>query len=328
MTKNTFSILRYTAVLMLVGSLFILGGCSDDDEAKPTKTVYELISENPELSSVKEQIDLDVNASLKASLQGSTDVTFFAPSNTAMNNLLTTLGLTNFASISPTTVQAVLNYHLVESLKLSSDLTNGAELTTKETEKIKIIVTSTGEKKLDTGATSDAAITTADTRATNGALHIVDVVLVPPTIGALIVQTLGKVAQPILLSSSFSILASAILKADAGKAAAETIVGAMIASPALTVFAPVNDVFKAANITVDTYSAAQWNAIIRGHVIAKTLTTLPSGEETTINGKVVTLTSSTVKGLGNTAAVNVVVTSKVSASNGIVYPIAGVILNP
>lgn len=329
MTKRLFSMLRYTAIVTLVAGLFVVSGCDNDDDA-PTKTIYQLISEDATLSKIKAQIDL--NADLKAKLEGAGTLTFFAPNDLAMQAILTTLGLTDFATISPSTLSLVLNYHLANSVKMSSDLTNGAKVTTAQGEDITVEVTSTGAVKLKTGATTSGTVVTADLKATNGVLHIVgDYPLVPPTIGALIVATLGKVAQPILLSASFSVLASAILKADAGKASANTIVGAMVAQTNQTFFAVSNQVFAAATpaITVDTYTAAQWDAIIRGHMIpSKTIGTLAAGTETTINGKVLTLTTTTVKGVGNTNAITIVTASKITTSNGVVWPIAGVIINP
>jgi uncharacterized surface protein with fasciclin (FAS1) repeats len=332
MTRKLFSILRYTAVLALVASLFVISGCDDDEDA-PTKTIYELISEDATLSKIKAEIDL--NADLKAKLSGAGDFTFFAPNDLAMSAILTTLGLTDFTSISPSTLSLVLNYHLATKAYYDADLVAAATIATNQGENITVEVTTTGQKKLKTGATTNGTVITADIKATNGVLHIVgDYPLVPPTIGGLIVATLGKVAQPILLSASFSTLASAILKADAGKPSAQTIVGAMVGLTACTFFAPPNQVFQAASITADTYSAAQWDAIIRGHILPKTIATLGAASEVTINGKTLTITGATtaaplgsVKGLGNTNAIPVAA-AKVTTSNGVIYPIGGVILNP
>lgn len=320
------SFLRYAIPAVVVGFLVVLSGCSDDEEPAPTKTIYELISEDTNLSVLKEQLDA---ADFDVTLNGAGSFTFFAPSNAAMNNLLQTLGLTDFSSIAPSVVASVLNYHLVESQKLAADLVAGT-VATKQGEAITVVITTTGEKKLDTGASTDANITTTDIKATNGVIHIVDVVLVPPSIGALIIQTLGTVAQPILLSSSFTTLSAGIQKADAGKDASATIVGALIASPNITIFAPVNDVFAAGSITVDTYTAAQWDAIIRGHIVAESLVTLANGDKTTINGKTITIATgspNTVKGAGNTTPVPIVAAG-VPANNGVVYPIGGVLLHP
>jgi uncharacterized surface protein with fasciclin (FAS1) repeats len=329
---NLMRFLSYTKHVLLVLALITtigLTGC-DDDENGPTKTIWAELEADSDLSIVTSQL---LAQGYDAQLKGEGSFTLFAPSNQAMTNLLQTLfNATDpalFNSIAPTVIQSVLNYHIAESQNLAASLTNGAEVTTKQGEKIKVVVTTTGEKTLDTGATTDAKISKADVKATNGVIHVVDVVLVPPTLGTLIVQTLGKVAQPILLSGNFSTLSAAIQKADAGKAPAETIVGALVALPNVTMFAPPNQVFQAAGITVDTYTAVEWNAILRGHIVNQNLGTLTAGDKMTISGKniVVALgTPSTVKGSANANAVPIVAAA-VSASNGAVYPIGGVILH-
>ncbi|MCB0490466.1 MAG: fasciclin domain-containing protein [Cyclobacteriaceae bacterium] len=311
---------------MAVGGLFVFSGCSDDDEPAPTKTIYELVSEDTNLSILKSQLDV---GGFDATLNAAGTYTLFAPSNAAMNTLLQTLGLTDFSSISPGVVASVLSYHVLASQKLSGDLTAG-DFATNQGESLTIAVTSTGEKKIESGATTDANITTADLKATNGVIHVVDAVLVPPTIGALIIQTLGTVAQPVLLSSSFTTLSAAIQKADAGKPAEQTIVGALVGLDDVTIFAPVNDVFAAASITVATYSAAEWDAIIRGHIVPASLATLSNGDVTTVNGKTITVatgTPNTVKGAGNSTPV-AIVAAGVPANNGVLYPIGGVLLHP
>ncbi|MEJ0030787.1 MAG: fasciclin domain-containing protein [Bacteroidota bacterium] len=298
MTKRLFAVLRYTAVVAFIAGLFVMSGCKDDDKG-PTQNIYDIIAADPTLSMIKAQVDL--NADLKAKLQDPAGTyTFYAPNDLAMAAVLQTLGLTDFSSISPATLNAVLNYHLAPKVVMAADMTDKSTVTTAEGENITISVTSTGVIKLVTGATTNGTVITPDERATNGVVHVVgDYPLIPPTIGNLIVATLGKVAQPILLSSSFSILAQAILKADAGKAQAETIVGALVALPNVTFFAPPDAVFNGAGLTVASKTADEWNAIIRGHIVPQNLATLTSTNVTTINAKTLTLTATTVAGAGN-----------------------------
>lgn len=304
-----------------------MSGC-DEGEDPPTKTIYQLISEDPTLSKIKAEIDL--NADLKAKLEGPGTLTFFAPNDFAMDAILTTLSLTDFTSISPSTLSLVLNYHLANSVVYDADMTDQKTITTNQGENITVEVTTTGAKKLKTGATTSGTVVTADLKATNGVLHVVgDYPLVPPTIGALIVATLGKVAQPVLLAKDFSILASAILKADQGKTPENTIVGAMVGQTAQTFFAIPNAVFQAAQLTVDSRSAAEWDAIIRGHMVpGTTINTLGAGTSTTINGKVITTTATSVQGLGNANPVPVAVTAKITTTNGTIFPIQGILFHP
>ncbi|HMQ00187.1 MAG TPA: fasciclin domain-containing protein [Cyclobacteriaceae bacterium] len=320
--KGMISYLKYITLAAVMGSLFIFSGCGDDVEV-PTQTIFEIVNADSRTSILAAQL---VAAGLDDDLNAAGEFTLFAPSDAAMNNLLNTLGLDNFSTIAPAVVQQVLTYHVVASKQNFAQLSGN--LTTLQGEAITVIAAG-GTKTLDTGATSNAGFTAQDIQATNGVVHIVDVVLVPPTLGAAIIATLGTVAQPILLGSAFSTLAAAIQKADAGKAPQNTIVGAMVGLENITVFAPVNDVFAAASITVDTYTAAQWDAIIRGHAVPATLSPLTSGDYPTVSGSTVTVATgspNTVRGTGNANPVPIVAAG-LAAPNGVVYPIGGVVLH-
>lgn len=263
------SILKYFKAFALVGvmaSVITITSCGSDDSSGPTLTVWGTLEANTSLSLLKAEFEAfsDIEATLS---DESADVTVFAPTNAALNTLLGTLGLEDFSSVNADIARAVLEYHIVTSGQLASgDLTDGTTAMTEQGE----LITVTGGK-LVTGATSDAEFVTTDIQATNGVIHIVDVVLVPPTIGAQIVATLGTLAQPVALGADFTTLYGAILKADTEtQDPTATIMAALInADTTLTCFFPTNATFTGGGITLDTYSAAQWNGIIRNHVVAK-----------------------------------------------------------
>jgi len=317
--------------LTLLSGVFVLSGCGDDDdggEPAVTDNVWEIVQNDSRLSRLESEL---AAAGLDGALANTSNITLFAPSNAALETLLGTLGLDNFDPVSEDIRDAVLTYHVATSILMSSDLTVGQEITTLVPGEV---ITVGAGPVLVTGATSDAEFIETDIEATNGVVHVVDVVLVPPTIGDLIVQTLGTVAQPILLSSDFTTLAAAIRKADEGKPAAETILGALVTLDDVTVFAPVNAVFTGAGITLDTYTAEQWDAIIRGHAVPATLAPLQDQADiATVNAGVTVTTAAppagagegTVQGSGNAEAINIVAEG-LAAGNGIVYPIGGVIL--
>src|SRR5688572_27108013 len=147
LTLETMNLTRFLSymkhALMVVAMLTIVGisGCDDDDD-KPTKNIWELVQADSDLSILKDQM---TTAGFESTLSATGSFTLFAPSNTAMTNLLQTLfGATDpalFNQVAPTIIQAVLNYHFIESQNLASSLTNNVELTTKQGEKIKVVVT-------------------------------------------------------------------------------------------------------------------------------------------------------------------------------------------
>jgi transforming growth factor-beta-induced protein len=287
---------RSLLVVVLITTIG-LTGCDDDEEPAPTKTIWELVQENPNLTKFEAELEA---AGLDDQLAASGTMTLFAPSDAALTNLLTTLGLENFESVSNAVADAVLSYHIANSQYLADALTNNLEISTVQGEKIKVVTTSTGEKTLDTGATSDSKVTTSNIKATNGVIHIVDVVLVPPTIGALIVETLGTVAQPLLLASDFTILAQGIQKANAFATAASisTITDILInEAPGTenfiyTVFAPTNATFQAGGLTADSFNGETWYGLILNHVVVSS-EAYGGAEDFSAGGKFTTLATGT-----------------------------------
>lgn len=274
MKKMKFSTITIRVMSMLaIASMFILAGCGDDDDGgtpAPTQNIWEIVQDRSELSGLEAEL---AAAGLDNALATTNNITLFAPSNQALNTLLNTLGIDDFSPIREDVVNAVLTYHVATSVVLASDLTAGSTIATLQGEEIDVI----GGPALSTGATSDSEVVTADILASNGAVHVVDVVLVPPTVGDLIVSTLGTLAQPILLSADFSILADGIRKADAEYADPENGIPTLVSiladleeSPLqgtdFTVFAPNNAVFNTAGITVESLTAEQWYGTIAKHV--------------------------------------------------------------
>jgi transforming growth factor-beta-induced protein len=260
--KKTGKILSMT---LLATSVIWLGSCKED-EVVPTQTIWELVEANSDLTKLENEllaVGFDVLLSSDAA-----EYTLFAPSDQALTDLLSTLGLEDFSPVRAEIAQSVLAYHVHISKLLAKNVTSGSTISTYQGESITV----EDGPLLTSGATSDASIVTADIQATNGVIHIIDKALVPPSIGALIVELLGTVGQPIFLGSSFSTLANAIVKADAFAVTAQvpTIRSILTIDPLvgkITVFAPVNAVFTAGSITVDTFTGEEWYGLILNHIV-------------------------------------------------------------
>lgn len=112
-------------------------------------------------------------AGLVDTLKGEGPFTVFAPTDDA------------FAALPAGTVEdllkpenkdklvAVLTYHVVPGKVMSGDLTNGMEAATAQGATVKIM-TEGGVK------VNDANVVTADIEATNGVIHVIDAVILPP----------------------------------------------------------------------------------------------------------------------------------------------------
>ena len=124
-------------------------------------------------------------AGLTSVLEGEESLTVFAPNDAAFEGLFATI--TNFESLddfdTPEEIEALkslLNYHLHEGLLMSSQLTNGMEISTLQGDEITADLS--GENARLRSSFDEAlpsVIVTANVGATNGILHEINRVLIP-----------------------------------------------------------------------------------------------------------------------------------------------------
>lgn len=111
-------------------------------------------------------------AKLVETLQGEGPFTVFAPTNKAFEDLLKALNISAEQLLAQPDLAKVLTYHVVSGTVLSTDLKDGMEAPTVNGEKIKIDLK-------DGVKINDAKVITADLKATNGVIHVIDKILVP-----------------------------------------------------------------------------------------------------------------------------------------------------
>lgn len=115
-------------------------------------------------------------AGLVGTLSGPGPLTVFAPTDAAFEAALADLGLTAEELLADTdTLTSILTYHVVEGEVLSTDLSDGMTATTVNGEDITVTVSDSGVM------INDANVTTADIPASNGVIHVIDMVLLPPS---------------------------------------------------------------------------------------------------------------------------------------------------
>lgn len=111
-------------------------------------------------------------------LSGAGPFTVFAPTNAAFAALLTELNLTSLDQVDNATLNAVLQYHVLNGANvLASQLTNGQVVTTFGTGTFTINLTG-GAKIVDAKGRSTNIIIT-DVQGSNGVVHAIDKVLLP-----------------------------------------------------------------------------------------------------------------------------------------------------
>jgi len=109
-------------------------------------------------------------------------ITVFAPTDAAFTALLETLGVDVDTALTQTDLLTqVLLYHVVEGALSGEDIAGETELATLVGESI--IVSVEGGSVVLNGTVN---VTTADIAASNGVVHVIDAVLIPPSVAALL----------------------------------------------------------------------------------------------------------------------------------------------
>jgi transforming growth factor-beta-induced protein len=164
-----------TLMMLFVFIAPLLVGCDDDDNNAPTQNIVSIAQGQANLSSLVAALTRFPD--LVSTLSGTGSFTVFAPTNDAFAALLTTIGQTSIDDVPESVLKSLLQYHVVTSGAVFSDQLTASNVTTLNGESI-AVTTSSGIK-----LNGNTSVVTADVRATNGVVHIVDNVLVPYSIG-------------------------------------------------------------------------------------------------------------------------------------------------
>lgn len=114
-------------------------------------------------------------AGLVETLSGKGPFTVFAPTNDAFNNLPDGVLEMLLKPENKDKLTAVLTYHVVASKVMSTDLKDGMKAGTVQGDKISVDLKS-GVK------INDANVAKADIKASNGVVHVIDKVILPPSL--------------------------------------------------------------------------------------------------------------------------------------------------
>jgi uncharacterized surface protein with fasciclin (FAS1) repeats len=259
---------------------------------------------------------------------GTANLTVFAPTDAAFASLATTLGFPSatamVTALDGPTLAKILTYHVLPARKSATDLVAGGAtqptLYSFEGSAQTLALNTTGGVKITDEVLTQATVTAADIPASNGVIHVIDKVLVPP--GVLDIVQMAK------LNPTFSVLVEAVVAANLGTALSGT-------GP-FTVFAPTNDAFTSAlselSLTKAQLLASPGLAgiltyhVVAGNVRAATVVALPKpASVTTLQGSPFSVGSTLAITDGRARTANLVATD-VIASNGVIHVIDKVIL--
>jgi uncharacterized surface protein with fasciclin (FAS1) repeats len=316
--KITMELKKYLVKASLAfaisGSLILQGCDKDDDDPAPTPTITQTVVNGSDFSILEAAV---LRAGLADYLSTTTNLTVFAPTNAAF----TAAGLTEAVinTTDPATVAAILKYHVLATQIPSSSVPAGpnAEVTTVNGAKAFVTKNASGVY------INGTAVTTADVAASNGVIHVIGSVLIPPP---------GTIVTIAAANPNFTYLVAAIGRANAS---GTNITAALSAAGPLTVFAPVNQAFIDAGFpTIASINAADPNTlknILLYHVVGARVFSsdlVNNSTPTTAGGGTVLITltgGAKVKGNGNPTAADITGVNIV-ATNGVVHVINKVLL--
>jgi transforming growth factor-beta-induced protein len=117
-------------------------------------------------------------AGLVDTLSGPGPFTVFAPTDAAFADALKTLGITKEQLLAdPAKLKTILTYHVVPGAVMAADVLtmDGADVATVAGPTVKVKINGS------TVMINDATVATADIKASNGVIHVIDKVLLPPS---------------------------------------------------------------------------------------------------------------------------------------------------
>jgi len=309
-TKPNFkTILSFVAVIAI--GMFTLTSCQKDDDNNDTivndtpESIAAIASADPQFSILVQAL---TKADLASTLSNSGSYTVFAPTNDAFNALFTKLGLAGIDQLSAEALRPILLYHVLGTKAVSTGLTSGY---------VSTLSPAIGDRfvslKIDVAAgvklNNAAMVSKADIMASNGVIHVIDQVLLPPTVADLAVA-----------NSNFTTLVSAL--SGAGLVPA-------LSDPAgtFTVFAPTNEAFALLTSLPDDLKPILLYHVLGSTVYSNSVTT---GYAKTLSAymnnpmDIYINTTSGVK-INNSAGV---VLADVVGTNGVIHVIDKVLLPP
>jgi len=181
-------------IAIAAASALVLGACGSDDEATEDTAaevtedtmadesmadettaeagdIVAVASGNPDFSTLVAAIQA---AGLVETLQGTGPFTVFAPTNAAFEALPAGLLEKLLLPENVAALTAILTYHVVAGQVMSTDVTAGDVATV---EGSTIAITTDGGVKVN-----GANVVAVDVAASNGVIHVIDAVIVPPTV--------------------------------------------------------------------------------------------------------------------------------------------------
>jgi uncharacterized surface protein with fasciclin (FAS1) repeats len=266
-------------------------------------------------------------AGLVPTLSSSTaSLTVLAPTDVAFANLARALGFASATAmvqaLPAEALQSILQYHVIAGRVSAAQVIAGGSsqptLYTFDGSPARLGVNTTSGVTFTDAVLTQARVAAADVPASNGVVHLIDKVLVPP--GVL------NIVQMAQANPAFSTLVGAVVARD--------LVGTLSGTGPFTVFAPVNDAFAAIQSTVAALTPEQLSTVLTYHVVAGQVLSsgIPFGTPVTTVAapRTITITAGPAPAIASIADSTTtpagIVAVDVRASNGVIHVIDKVLI--
>ena len=309
------------SLFIMVFTVFLFASCSNndnDDDVPYSNDIVDVAASTADLSILVAAVQ---KAGLVDALKETGMKTVFAPTNDAFQALLdSNADWSSLDDIPVETLQSVLLFHVLGSRVASTDLSDtyvNTLATGPNSENLSLQVETTGGVEFN----GDAAPVTVDVAASNGIIHIIDKVMLPPNVVTLALNNAG-----------FTTLVAALTDARHTTAFVDILSG----DGPFTVFAPTNDAFQALLDSNDSWNSladipiATLDAVLKYHVISGANVQgdeLTDGAVDAIAGTI-TISGTSIKTSSdqNVPILIGAATNDVQGSNGVIHAIGSVLL--
>jgi len=164
--------LKISLLVLLFGTP--LAGCGTDDAETPAAKV-DIVATARAAGSFNTLLAALTAADLMTTLEGTDTFTVFAPTDAAFAKLPAGTVDTLLLPENKTMLQSVLTYHVVAGKVMAADVVKLTSANTVQGSAVTITVTGATVK------VNDATVVQTDIEASNGVIHVIDSVLLPPS---------------------------------------------------------------------------------------------------------------------------------------------------
>lgn len=161
-------------MMTAVAGLSLMVGTADAQMAESKKSSNTIVDVAVAAGSFNTLVAALKAANLVTALQGDGPFTVFAPSDAAFAKL--PAGTVDALLKDPAKLAAILKYHVISGKVMAADVIKGNGAMPATLNGAKLNITVKGGKVY----VNDAMVTTADVGASNGVIHIIDSVVLPP----------------------------------------------------------------------------------------------------------------------------------------------------